>query len=898
MDIDELLNRDDQQPQNRQGDQVDDADELSSVSSSLSMNRDDNVDIDESNHSTVPSRVHDSSTRRSPSLMSSARKRASGADSHSDSESQFDSAMESHPNSDSESDPDLESRPSSPQLVKPGHKFDFTPATLDPYNAIRVMSLYSTRRQSHAGADPLVSMSMEREEARSRGSRYGHQDHREHMMHNHDLQGLDVLATAARQMPRQALGPDRSVSTLDDSNASESEGSLALEGIDSSRKWPSMTEEPSRPQSKLMQAAAYGISSERKANSLTHPHYDQSQRRHQHQHHQSSSSTGVTTSATGSGFPMTRPSRVKETITKDSVPRKWICKQMPVKTLGGEMMMPLWFSEGDMMLNEHVAPIELDTDRMDLDLMGSNAQPGHHYHHHHHHHHHHLMTEDSMQTHTARHKRKMKLQDLALRESRDPQDLLIDDLAGHLDHHSHSKKRHADISSKGHKSSKHSSSKDHRSGEKRVKIYKEHREGSSVGEIKIRKVKKEKPEKIRKIPRERSESRFSTRDSTPTTPADHNAMAYEGSPTRVSRPLIESNMSSPSSGPRPRPYVCEMVDCGKRFVDALQLERHIERHGPKELECDLDMCGKLFSSLMLLRRHQSMVHKRRSEKWESPPGTARQRSGRSRRREPRIVASGDVMDPDELERQPRGSAEVDASVGDYSDDEYDNGGGEEEEMMMMSPIPRLKAKEPKPPKEPKSSREPKALKRPKEPKVKQPKPPKEHKPPKGYIPKRMIPKTEHFDGSKGLDEARPLHDTQGGETEGGEAATSSTPIGPRPRPFHCTYDDCKKVFIDAVQLERHLERHGPKELECGIDGCRKRFSAQMLLRRHQSMVHKRRSPAVPVSANTGMRYQKAAPSPLSARSRSAEGFSEDSALAQLASAAASQDGEEYDELDE
>ncbi|KAH7031784.1 hypothetical protein BKA57DRAFT_371817, partial [Linnemannia elongata] len=63
-----------------------------------------------------------------------------------------------------------------------------------------------------------------------------------------------------------------------------------------------------------------------------------------------------------------------------------------------------------------------------------------------------------------------------------------------------------------------------------------------------------------------------------------------------------------------RPFICEIEDCGKRFVDALQLERHIERHGPKELECDLDMCGKLFSSIMLLRRHQSMVHKRRSEK--------------------------------------------------------------------------------------------------------------------------------------------------------------------------------------------------------------------------------------------------------------------------------------------
>jgi hypothetical protein len=32
----------------------------------------------------------------------------------------------------------------------------------------------------------------------------------------------------------------------------------------------------------------------------------------------------------------------------------------------------------------------------------------------------------------------------------------------------------------------------------------------------------------------------------------------------------------------------------------------------------------------------------------------------------------------------------------------------------------------------------------------------------------------------------------------------------------------------------------------------------MLLRRHQSMVHKRRSPAVPVNSSTGMRYHKAA----------------------------------------
>ncbi|KAG0002587.1 hypothetical protein BGZ80_005948 [Entomortierella chlamydospora] len=443
------------------------------------------------------------------------------------------------------------------------------------------------------------------------------------------------------------------------------------------------------------------------------------------------------------------------------------------------------------------------------------------------------MTDDPSQTHTARQKRKMKLKDMALRESRDPQDLMdlpepMDNKRRYVDfHHKELKNRH--------------SFKDYPSGDKRVKV---HREGESG----LRKEKKDKQYK-----RERSESHISTRDTTPTTPTD--AAPENGSPPRYRR-QPESNMSSPSGGPRPRPFICHIEDCGKRFVDALQLERHIERHGPKELECDLDMCGKLFSSIMLLRRHQSMVHKRRSEKWESPPGTARQRSGRSRRREPRIVASGDVMDPAELERQPRGSVEVEQSADDYGEDDD----GEDDELSRLAPKKGNESKSPKELKQPKLPKQPK-----------EPKAPNEHKPPKGYIPKKLAPKTEMSEGSMDVDTGPSEDGEQVGQGDGpaktvmrrtqGSVETQDVgkalvPPGPRPRPFHCTYDDCKKVFIDAIQLERHLERHGPKELECGIDGCRKRFSAQMLLRRHQSMVHKRRSPAVPVSANTGMRHQK------------------------------------------
>ncbi|KAF9195401.1 hypothetical protein BGZ50_004572 [Haplosporangium sp. Z 11] len=480
--------------------------------------------------------------------------------------------------------------------------------------------------------------------------------------------------------------------------------------------------------------------------------------------------------------------------------------------------------EEDMMLNEPIAPIELDADRLDQDQPGAYSHSGHHHHHYHHHHHPDLLTDNPMQAHSARQKRKMKLKDMALRESRDPQDLI--DLPEPMDN----KRRYIDSPSKDSKGK--GLSKDILRTEKRHKIFREEDLGS-----------REKGKKAQKPHRERSESQISTRESTPTTPNDPGT--EYGSPPRQRR-QHESNISSPSAGQRPRPFVCEIEDCGKRFVDALQLERHIERHGPKELECDLDMCGKLFSSIMLLRRHQSMVHKRRSEKWESPPGTTRQRSGRSRRREPRIVASGDIMDPDELERQPRGYvAEEDQLADDHDEDE-----GQGDASPVHNEV--KKAKE---------SRTLKASKTSKESKVK------EHRPPVAYIPKRLAPKYEDQESAGGMimdadsqDDGQQTDRSEAkatasrrvaGSEEAGEVSSVGPagpvgPTGPRPRPFRCTYDDCKKVFIDATQLERHLERHGPKELECGIDGCRKRFSAQMLLRRHQSMVHKRRSPAVPV----------------------------------------------------
>ncbi|KAG0237779.1 hypothetical protein BGX31_003478 [Mortierella sp. GBA43] len=722
----------------------------SDVSSSLSSNND--------------NRPSNSLTRRNTSSASAAQKRTGGADSHSDSDSQFDSAMESHPNSDSESDPDLES---------PGQ--DKNVATL-PHDIRRLcVQPQSSHQPSLTATERTQSMTIGREH----GHRHADQDLG--MDLDQDLYGLSALAAAARQMPRREPLPQRTSSSVhDDSNASESEGSLALEGIDSARQWPSMSDEPLsfKPKHKMFGQLMSERSQREDAQYSPKQQSDHFGR-------------GATTTTTASNLSIARTSRVKDSITKDSVPRKWICRQVPVKTLGGEMIMPIWFSEEDMLLNEPVAPIELDNDRMDMDLMGAHLHSDHH---------HQQVSTDDLHAHSARQKRKMKLKDMALRESRDPQDLI--DLPEPMDN----KRRHNDSHAKELKARYHY--KEYSAGEKRFKVHNEN-----------------KKEWTYKAPQDKTEFHASTRDSTPTTLVDT---------------MPESNISSPSAGARPRPFICNIEDCGKRFVDALQLERHIERHGPKELECDLDVCGKLFSSLMLLRRHQSMVHKRRSEKWESPASTSKPRTGRSRRKEPRIVASGDVMDPSELERQPRGSVEIEQSA----EDDGDDGDDDIDENEASRPLFK---KELGGSKGPNVSKSPRELKSPKT---------------KSHTPKRLAPKSDEH-GSSGSD-IYSNADTKGesqssraqrGSEDGSKAGASASS---RPRPFHCTYDDCKKVFIDQIQLDRHLERHGPKELECGIEGCRKRFSAQMLLRRHQSMVHKRRSPAVPVNASTGMRYHKAA----------------------------------------
>jgi len=181
---------------------------FSTVSSSLSMNEQ-GINTSNLHHSQTVLPL----TRRNTSSAPSAQKPTASADSHSDSDSQFDSAMESHPNSDSESDPDLESQPQSPRQDK-----NVIEATMHP----DVRHIHSTHRHSHV-SEPSHAMSAVI--GRDHSYKQAEHDLDMDMDLGQGLYGLSALAAASQQMPRREPFPQRSSASVHgDSNASESEG--------------------------------------------------------------------------------------------------------------------------------------------------------------------------------------------------------------------------------------------------------------------------------------------------------------------------------------------------------------------------------------------------------------------------------------------------------------------------------------------------------------------------------------------------------------------------------------------------------------------------------------------------------------------------------------------------
>ncbi|KAF9558610.1 hypothetical protein EC968_006909 [Mortierella alpina] len=64
---------------------------------------------------------------------------------------------------------------------------------------------------------------------------------------------------------------------------------------------------------------------------------------------------------------------------------------------------------------------------------------------------------------------------------------------------------------------------------------------------------------------------------------------------------------------RPRTFACSFEGCGKSFMDKFHLDRHEARHVTDEIFCGIDGCTKAYNSISTVRRHQSIMHKNRKE---------------------------------------------------------------------------------------------------------------------------------------------------------------------------------------------------------------------------------------------------------------------------------------------
>ncbi|KAF9984303.1 hypothetical protein BGZ75_004127 [Mortierella antarctica] len=83
-----------------------------------------------------------------------------------------------------------------------------------------------------------------------------------------------------------------------------------------------------------------------------------------------------------------------------------------------------------------------------------------------------------------------------------------------------------------------------------------------------------------------------------------------------STPAPSTAAAAPARGgilQRPRTFACSFEGCGKSFMDKFHLDRHEARHVTDEILCGIDGCTKAYNSISTVRRHQSIMHKNRKE---------------------------------------------------------------------------------------------------------------------------------------------------------------------------------------------------------------------------------------------------------------------------------------------
>ncbi|KAG0324754.1 hypothetical protein BGZ99_001475 [Dissophora globulifera] len=104
---------------------------------------------------------------------------------------------------------------------------------------------------------------------------------------------------------------------------------------------------------------------------------------------------------------------------------------------------------------------------------------------------------------------------------------------------------------------------------------------------------------------------------------------------------------APTSKPRPIPtrprmYPCSFDGCGKSFMDKFHLKRHETRHVTQVIVCGIDGCTKAYDSISTMRRHQSMIHKERKEEIAAAAAAAAVAAAASASASASVTRSGTV----------------------------------------------------------------------------------------------------------------------------------------------------------------------------------------------------------------------------------------------------------------
>ncbi|KAF9124700.1 hypothetical protein BGX30_000833 [Mortierella sp. GBA39] len=88
-------------------------------------------------------------------------------------------------------------------------------------------------------------------------------------------------------------------------------------------------------------------------------------------------------------------------------------------------------------------------------------------------------------------------------------------------------------------------------------------------------------------------------------------------------PTMTSTGSKPRPIPtRPRTFPCSFEGCTKSFMDKFHLKRHEKRHVTQVITCGVDGCTKAYDSISTMRRHQSMMHRQWKEEMEAAAAAA------------------------------------------------------------------------------------------------------------------------------------------------------------------------------------------------------------------------------------------------------------------------------------